>query len=372
MKKRSNISQLVFIVIISILLSGCLKGEQTLGEMDSEVENDPDELNEAETIDDPTEKESDSEEIEDTEGEKGEIVGVNVDELVDRQLYLIDSDGMVVPQTLSIPADDSKAVAKQVLTYLIKDGPVTELLPNGFQAVLPANTEILGLNLLEDGTLIVDVSEDFKNYEADEELSIIQAMTHTLTQFDNIDRLQLRINGEDQSEMPVNGTPISEGYSQNNGINLMIEEQPDLLHSKAVTVFYPKRHNSNIYFVPMTQYIKDLEGNLYDTIVQALIDGPSHNVQALQVFNDGTSLVNKPTLNDGVLQLEFNENILKEVEKSIISDEVMETLARTFTIQDDIDAIDVKVENKDVIMNENGNAYNKPVMAKHFEQADEI
>src|SRR5690625_1071291 len=86
MKKRSNISQLVFIVIISILLSGCLKGEQTLGEMDSEVENDPDELNEAETIDDPTEKESDSEEIEDTEGEKGEIVGVNVDELVDRQL----------------------------------------------------------------------------------------------------------------------------------------------------------------------------------------------------------------------------------------------------------------------------------------------
>src|SRR5690625_5453691 len=96
----------------------------------------------------------------------------------------------------------------------------------------------------------------------------------------------------------------------------------------------------------MTQYIKYLEGNLYDTIVQALIDGPSHNVQALQVFNDCTSLVNKPTLNDGELQLEFNENILKEVEKSIISDEVMETLARTFTIQADIVAIDVTVENK--------------------------
>src|SRR5690625_6221347 len=92
---------------------------------------------------------------------------------------------------MELPKTESAALT--TMQYMVKDGPVTELLPNGFQAVLPANTEILGLNLLEDGTLIVDVSEDFKNYEADEELSIIQAMTHTLTQFDNIDRLQLRI-----------------------------------------------------------------------------------------------------------------------------------------------------------------------------------
>lgn len=367
MKKRIFIMQFIFVVIVTLLLSGCLKGEQSLGEDSNLNESEP------ETTDDKEEKETGIEKVdENTEEDNGETEEVNVNELVERQLYLVDADGMVVPQTLSIPADESKAVAKQMLTYLVKDGPVTDYLPNGFQAVLPANTEILGLNLLEDGTLIVDVSDDFTHYEADEELTIIQAMTHTLTQFDNIDRIQLRINGEDQSEMPVNGTPISEGYSQSNGINLMIEEQPDLLHSKAVTVFYPKQYNRYMYFVPMTQYITDMEDNFYGSIVQALIEGPSQHVQALQVFNDGTTLVNKPSIKDGILQLEFNENILKEVEKSIISDDVMETLARTFTAQGDIDAIDVKVENKDVIMNEKGNAYNKPVMAHHFNKAKKM
>src|SRR5699024_12319256 len=55
-----------------------------------------------------------------------------------RQLYLIDVNGMVVPQTLELPNIDSNEVAKQVLEYLVKDGPVTSILPNGFQAVLPA------------------------------------------------------------------------------------------------------------------------------------------------------------------------------------------------------------------------------------------
>src|SRR5690625_2730061 len=160
MKKISSIIQFVFVLIFILLLSGCLKGEQTLGEMNGDLND----SSEAETIKDTADEENDVEQVEENvEEDKEENEGVDVNEFVERQLYLIDADGMVVPQTLSVPMDESKAVAKQVLTYLIKDGPVTEFLPNGFQAVLPANTEILGLKLLDDGTLIVDVSDDFNN-----------------------------------------------------------------------------------------------------------------------------------------------------------------------------------------------------------------
>src|SRR5690625_3051703 len=100
---------------------------------------------------------------------------------------------MVAAQTLELPISDNKEVATQVLTYLIKGGPVTPILPNGFQAVLPEGTEILGLSLQEDGTLIVDVSEEFEDYEAEDELKILQAMTYTLTQFDSVDRIKLWI-----------------------------------------------------------------------------------------------------------------------------------------------------------------------------------
>src|SRR5690606_31953708 len=112
---------------------------------------------------------------EDGEEENGEqdegLEIVESEETVVRELYLLDASGMVVPQTLELPRTES--AAKQAAEYLVIDGPVTELLPNGFQAVLPAGTEILGVNLEEDGTLIVDVSEDFKNYEAEDELKIL-------------------------------------------------------------------------------------------------------------------------------------------------------------------------------------------------------
>src|SRR5699024_7468850 len=110
---------------------------------------------------------------------------IETDQYIQRELYVIDKHGLVVPQVFNLPKTESAAA--QAVQYLVKDGPLTEQLPSGFQAVLPVGTEVLGVNLLEDGTLIVDVSEEFSEYQADDELKMMQAITHTLTQFDGIE-----------------------------------------------------------------------------------------------------------------------------------------------------------------------------------------
>ncbi|MEI3605887.1 GerMN domain-containing protein [Pseudogracilibacillus sp. SE30717A] len=344
-----------FLIVLSLLLGGCLKGEQTFEEVDvPEDVTIVEEGNEEEEGENPIEEE--------------EVI--ETDETVLREIYLIDVSGMVVSQTLELPKTESAAM--QALEYLVKDGPVTDLLPNGFQAVLPAGTEILGLNLQEDGTLIVDVSEEFKNYEAEEELKILQAMTHTLTQFDSVDRLKLWINGENLDEMPVNGTPISEGFSKNNGINIYAKDQPSLMHSKVVTVYYPKQHNDNFYFVPMTQYINDNNDDVFTSIVEALMEGPSYEVETMDVFNDHVTLVNKPVLTEGVLQLEFSQDILKDEQKAVIADDVVETLVRTLTEQEDVEAVEIKVQNTEKVVSENGTAYDKPVTKNDFINSEKM
>ena len=354
--RKNGLLLCTFLVIFSIVLTGCMKGEQ----QSVELIDVPEEV----TIVDEDDGEgtiSDSEE--NSEIEESE-------EAVLRELYLIDSSGMVVPQTFELPKTES--AAKQALQYLVKDGPISELLPNGFQAVLPAGTDILGVNLQEDGTLIVDVSEEFKDYDAEEELQILQAMTFTLTQFDNVDRIKLWINGEPQDEMPVKGTPISEGYSKNNGINIFVNDQPNLQHSKVVTIYYPKRYNEEFYYVPVTEYIDVKDEDVYSSIVQTLLDGPAYELNAIDVFNDTASLVNKPFLRDGVLQLIFNEDILKDPENGIIADDVVETLVRTLTAEEEVEAVDIKVENKAVIMNEEGAAYDRPVTTNDFIQSEKM
>lgn len=352
----------LMIMLITVILTGCFQGEQSMEEIDAP--EDAEAVNngeDASSSDEAEDKEEDKDKDTDKEDESGAA-----SETVARQLYLVDANGMVVSQTLELPKEESKEVAQQSLEYLVEDGPVTSILPNGFKAVLPAGTEILGLNLQEDGTMVVDVSEEFEKYEEQQELNILESMTYTLTQFENVDKIQLRINGHPQEEMPVNGTPIKEGYTRANGINLKESDTLDLVDSQAVTMYYPAEHNENRYYVPITQHIKSGDQDMLSSIVESLVNGPGYNTNVTQVFNSQTSLANKPSLNDGVLELMFNQEILKDKDKAMISDEVMETLVRTLTEQEGVEAVQVNVEDVDQLVNENEEVYAEPVTKKEF------
>ncbi|MCM3400261.1 GerMN domain-containing protein [Oceanobacillus profundus] len=355
MHKRAKL--LIGTISISVILSGCFQGEQSMEEMDPPPN--------AEAVDNL--ENISEEDVMNEENAEGEV---DPEETVARQLFLIDANGMVAPQTIELP--NTKQVATQVVEYLVKGGPVTEMLPNGFQAVLPEGTEVLGINLQEDGTMIVDVSEEFKAYEAADELKILESITHTLTQFENVSKVKLWINGHPQTEMPVNGTPIGEGYSRTNGINIADTDTLDLLESRAVTMYYPSEHGENRYYVPVTQHIEVTEENEYSSIVQALIDGPGYKTNVVHVFNPDTLLTNSPDLNDGILELVFSKDILQDSEQAVIADEVMETLVRTLTEQENVEAVDVKVEDVDQLVNENGEEYTEPVTKQAFTPTEKL
>jgi len=337
-----------FLLSVSIFMVGCLQGEQTFEEIDVPEES----------IIQESEENGESEE--DVNIDAGEVEDViETEETVLRELYLIDAEGFVVPQMIELPKTESAALT--TLQYMVKDGPVTEMLPNGFQAVLPAQTDILGMNLSDDGTLVIDVSDQFTNYEAKDEVKILEAMTHTMTQFENIERIKLWINGEEQLEMPVNGTPISSGYSTDKGINVFVDGKPNIHTSKSLTVYYPKQYHEQFYHVPVTQYFEEDDDRIFEAVIQSVMKGPSFGVQAAQVFNDGTELLESPVLNEGVLQLVFNDAVLKDEDKAMISDEVMETLVKSLTALEEVEAVDVKVKDKSVIVSESGTTYDRPV-----------
>lgn len=355
---------LLMTVCLSMLLTGCFKGEQSLKEMDP-----PKNADAVNGEKDTNKKDKTAEEKKGNDQASDDFAA---EETTARQLYLMDSNKMVVPQTLDIPVPDSKEVAKQALEYLVKGGPVTSILPNGFQAVLPEGTEILGLKT-EGDTMIVDVSKEFKDYKASDEVKILEAMTNTLTQFEKIKKVKLWINGYPQDKMPVNGTPIGNGYSAANGINLMETEAVDLMDSKAVTMYFPAEHNDARYYIPITTHIQVNEDeNVYQKLVNALVEGPDYRTNALQVFNTGTSLVDSPTLDDGVLSLTFNKNILKNKDKGVISDEVIETIVRTMAAQKGVKAVDLKVEKTDHLVNEQGEEYNEPVSLDKYTKSKKL
>lgn len=353
--------RVVFILVLVLFITtGCLKGEQ---QSIKQVEEGND------LQDDVFQNNNDNGENGNNEADTSDEVNV---QLADRTLYLMDSDGLVVPQNIALPEDESKAVAKQVLQYLVQDGPVTELLPNGFQAIIPANTEILGVHITDEGTLIVDVSEEFLQYEAENEQQIVEAITNTVSQFDSVKRMKLRVEGEDITEMPANGTPIAQGYSKQLGMNMQVSSMPVLGQDAPITVYVPKQSQTETYFVPVTTYVQTTEDTLYEDVMEKLLKMDEMNVNGLHVINDGVKLIDTPVFSDGILEITLNDAVLMEKDNPVIGDDVMEMITRTFTAMDPIEAVQVNVDNHAQVKNEQGQVYEHPVTVGYFSEKHKL
>ncbi|ATO28060.1 sporulation protein [Bacillus atrophaeus] len=277
-----------------------------------------------------------------------------------RELYLIDKNGYVVAQTLPLPK--SEGTAKQALEYLVQGGPVTEMLPNGFRAVLPADTTV-NVDIKKDGTAVADFSNEFKNYKKEDEQKIVQSVTWTLTQFSSVDKVKMRINGHELKEMPVGGTPISDDLSRKDGINIETAGVNDMTATHPVTVYYLAETDDSEYYVPVTKRIENSETNDITAAINELADGPSKASGLLTDFQENVKLVSKPKLKEGHVTLDFNSSIYGSADEKtkMISSEVLNSIVLTLTEQPDVKSVSVKVNGKAELVNEKGEKLSKPV-----------
>jgi germination protein M len=296
-----------------------------------------------------------------TEGEKKETAKKDKQEqTVNRELYLVDKNGYVVPQTITMPTPKANEVVQQTLEYLVKDGPVTNLLPNGFRAVLPANTTMT-LNLKKGGTAVIDFSKEMKNYSKEEERQIVESVAWTLTQFTEIKQVQFQINGEKLAKMPVAGTPLGEGVSRADGINFDDEQVADVTHTKPVTLYFmAQNNNKQQYYVPVTRRVAEGKENDYAAIVDELVKGPIQG-SLLNDFNPGAKLITNPKVQDGNITLNFNENIFVNPDKNMISNYVLKSLVLSLTEKQGVKNVSIEVNGKANLMDEKGEKLIKPV-----------
>jgi germination protein M len=345
----SKYKMIIILTIVSaITLSGCgLLGGETKDQVDP-----PKEVTYTDDGKKVTEETNASKKEKETAGQEDAT-----ESTLKTELYLLDKNGLVVPQTLELPKTES--VAKQALEYLVKNGPVTDLLPNGFQAVLPDETR-MSVNV-KDKVATVDFSNEFKDYQAEDELKILQSITWTLTQFDTIEKVKLQLNGHPLNEMPVNGTPIGDDLTRNDGINLATSQVADITNTKAVTVYYLGGETNSYYYVPVTTRVSNKVENNIDAVVKELVKGPNIESNLVNEFNSDVKLLEEPKIKDGQVTLNFNESIYGSFEEKVISQHVLDSLVLSLTEQTGIKSVVVMVNGKADLVNEKGEKLVEPV-----------
>ncbi|RFB17728.1 sporulation protein [Bacillus sp. HNG] len=342
MRKITKSAIAATVVTSTVLLSGCglLGGKEEAKQMDPPQNEAVDET--VAKGENPATEATDQEEA--------------ATETVKRDLYLIDANGLVVPYTVDLPKQN--AAAKQVLEYLVAGGPLNEILPDGFRAVIPQDTEV-SVNL-KDGTITADFSKEFQTYSPEDEEKILQAITWTLTQFENVNNVVISVNGYKLEEMPVNGTPIPADLSRADGINMDNSDVVDITNSRPVTLYFFAQNEEGDYYVPVTKRIENTGDDRVSAVVNALINGPNMSSNLISDIHQDVKLLSAK-MDDGKVTLDFNEAIYGAFNEKMISNHVINSLVLSLTEQPEVKSVSITVNGSEDVVTEDGKSLTEPV-----------
>jgi germination protein M len=336
MNRNKWLLTIIMMGLAVILLSGCSlwgDGDKT-GEIDPPPQN--------------TEKQQAEGDTEPTDADV-------VTEVMEVTAYFKDAHGYVAPLTLEVPKDPGKARA--TLEYMVDGGPGLAHLPEGFQALIPQGTKIT-MNIVKDKTAIVDFSEEFTSYNAQDERKMLEAITWALTGFDTIDKVTFWVNGEPLAEMPRDATPLHEPLSRSMGINLEYANGVDYGRSTPVTLYFQGESTDGLgYFVPVTRMIARTD-NLAHAAMTELIKGPM-NGNLSSVLDPASKVLEVSKIED-LINVNFDSSLLNPDREA--ATESIQSVILSLTETTGMNKVQIMVDGSTDVKSTDDQLYNTPVL----------
>lgn len=273
-------------------------------------------------------------------------------------LYFKDERGYVSP--VSLPVANTAGIAKKSLEYLVEGNLSSTALPKGFTGLLPKGTQVKGLNIIADQKLaVVDFSKEFTDYNPQDERKILEAVTWTLTGFPSINKVSIRVEGQDLKEMPMDATPLDEPLSRAMGINLEIGPGVNPGQATPVTLYFETQTDQQFtYYVPVTRLVKRTD-QVAKTTMEELIKGPSQ--KGLQpVMNTSAKILDVKQAGDkSLVSVDFSSQFLGDGKQA--SEEAVQAVVLSLTENTGAAQVQITVNGDAKFTYGQNKTYTKPV-----------
>lgn len=276
-------------------------------------------------------------------------------------VYLSDQNGLLAPVSLPIAPGDSAANAKTALEMLVKGGPFSGIIPEGFQGILPQGTEVESVSIDQDSKVaVVEFNSSFLNYPAQDERKMLEALTWTLTERPDVQSVQVWVDGRKLNEMPVNGTPTDRLLTRALGINLELGNGVSAMSSSPVTVYFSAASPAGVaYYVPVTRLVQSGPDKLSSALTE-LIHGPQSKQGLNQVLTGQTKLESVKKTEDGVVSVAITDDMFELGE--IVPAEFLQSIV--LTAADNVGGtakIRIELNGQKTVMGEDNQNYGLPV-----------
>ena len=261
-------------------------------------------------------------------------------------IYLLDYNDYVA-RTFIKGCSCSSAVdkASDLLQGLIVEGKKSNIIPNGFKAIIPSGTRVLALNL-DKGVLTIDFSKEILEINKKYEEKMLESLIYTLTSINGIDSVKILVEGEELKQLPNSNKQLpsllDRDYGTNKVYNLTGTNNID-----SYTVFYVNEFNDNYYYVPVTKYINNDKLDKIKIIIEELTSNPVYESNLMSFLNVNTKLLDYE-IKDDVIKLNFNNLILSDITGNSILEEVIYTISLSVSNEIDVKEVVFMVENEEI------------------------
>ena len=257
-------------------------------------------------------------------------------------VYYQDGDGFLVPMTRWI--EPQQGIARAAVS-LIVDSALNreEIAYYGVYPVLPADTEILGIDI-RNGIAVIDFNRNLLNYgSVKAERNIIASIVYTLTEFDTINGVRILINGYPQGVMKYGSDLTNELGREDIAINAGSTVLTN--NTAKEDIFLLKQANTwYTYPVPMTMVSTGGSGSRPEGLVKLLLNAVSKDGLDSEM-PDGAVLLGT-SIKDGVITLNFNSEFTN-YGGTAREEGILKQLAYTLRQCKDIKKIKILVEGRE-------------------------
>lgn len=261
-------------------------------------------------------------------------------------IYLLDYNDYVA-RTFIKGCSCSSAVdkASDLLQGLIVEGKKSNIIPNGFKAIIPSGTRVLALNL-DKGVLTINFSKEILEINKKYEEKMLESLIYTLTSINGIDSVKILVEGEELKQLPNSNKQLPSLLDRDYGIN-KVYNLTGTNNIDSYTVFYVNEFNDNYYYVPVTKYINNDKLDKIKIIIEELTSNPVYESNLMSFLNVNTKLLDYE-IKDDVIKLNFNNLILSDITGNSILEEVIYTISLSVSNELDVKEVIFMVENEEI------------------------
>jgi len=264
-----------------------------------------------------------------------------------RKVYMLDGDDYLVPLTFAF---DSKELLADDIRYVISmlrdESPLTS---KGYSTLLNENVKIQEIEL-ENNILNVDFSKEFKEHDVSKEEQIVESLTWTLMQYDEVNGVTISVDGVKLETLPQSGIALPDVLDKTIGINKYYDTTGNIYNTTSVTVFYEKENFGEMVYVPVTRRVVE-EKNEKMSVYNAMLKDISL-MSGLKRIDAIDLIVEESVINFEDEELKVSLVTEALMEEGIIDKDIYELLVMTYIDLNDIEvSFTFSVDEEDVSVN---------------------